>query len=111
MSTPRRNEREQRFDFAVGRRIRQERKRRGVSGVLLARALGMLSSHLYWIESGGRCSFSVAVEIARTLGVELADLVPDLVPDFIRIENRLSTCDQSCALAKAPQEEGSYEHN
>jgi transcriptional regulator with XRE-family HTH domain len=73
----RRGEAEQRFDAFVGRRIARARKVKRISGVDLARRVGISKSGLYWVEAGGRCSFFLAVEIAAALGLGLADLVPD----------------------------------
>ena len=68
-------ERERRFDVSVGQRIAAARKARGWSGVTLSRALRIDYRRLYWIESGGRCSLFLAVEIAAVLGVGLGELV------------------------------------
>jgi transcriptional regulator with XRE-family HTH domain len=79
MSARRRNEREQRFDFALGQAITRARKRLGMSGIQLASYLKISHSSLYEIEAGGRCSLFMVVEIAKTLGMNLAELMPDVL--------------------------------
>jgi ribosome-binding protein aMBF1 (putative translation factor) len=78
MNVRRRSEREQRFNFALGQAIAQARKRLGISGVQLASYLEISQNSLYGIELGRRCSFFLVVEIAKTLGINLAELMPDV---------------------------------
>jgi DNA-binding XRE family transcriptional regulator len=77
MSLGRRNDVEQRFDASVGRRIARARKVKRISGVDLARRVGISKTGLYLIEAGGRCSLFLAVEIAAALGLGLGDLVSE----------------------------------
>lgn len=79
MSNARRGQAERTFDAFVGAKILRARKARGLSGAKLARILGVSRDRLYWIETGGRCSLFMAVEIAAALGVRLAELVPDKI--------------------------------
>lgn len=74
MSLKSRTEAERLFDAHVGQRIMQARKARGISGVKLAHAAGIDYRRLYWIETGGRCSLFLAVQISAALGVSLAEL-------------------------------------
>jgi transcriptional regulator with XRE-family HTH domain len=77
MSAARRGEREQSFNVSVGRRIARARKVKRITGVDLARRVGISKTGLYLIEAGGRCSFFLAAEIAAALGLGLADLVSE----------------------------------
>jgi transcriptional regulator with XRE-family HTH domain len=79
MNVRRRNEREQRFDFALGQVIARARKRLGMSGVQLASYLEIPLSSLYEIEAGGRCSVFLVVEITNRLGMNLAEFMGDVI--------------------------------
>ena len=75
MSLNGRGDVERKFDLTVGRSIEAARRACGWSAVALSAAVCIDFRRLYKIESGGRCSLFLAVEIAAALGVSLDKLI------------------------------------
>ena len=64
-------------DLHIGRRLRAARRRRGLSQVDLAKALGVVFQQVHRYESGlNRMSASTLWRAAGTLGVDISDFFP-----------------------------------
>lgn len=82
---------------AIGRRIRDARKKKNISQQEVAWRVGVKDATISHIESGNKFRFATLVKIANVLGVTLDELMCDNLsaaqPEFIRqIAEELNGC-------------------
>lgn len=84
----------------IGKRIAENRKRRGLSQLMLAELIDKTPSYISYIESGSkRLSLETLVSIANALHVSADELLMDSLENTIRVSNHefavlLADCDE-----------------
>lgn len=74
--------------IALGYRIRQIRKRRGISQMELADLIDVATTYISYIESGQRCmSLDVFIRISNALHVSADELLKDSLENTLIVEN------------------------
>ena len=81
------------FDYvAIGRRVRNVRKRKGITQSDLAEMVDKSTAHISYIETGAKTmSLETFVAIANALNVSADELLSDVLENTIKVSNHAFT--------------------
>lgn len=86
--------------ISLGQRIRQMRKRKGLTQLSLSEQLGLSPTYISYIESGSKSmSLSTFIEVANILNVTADELLVDSLVNTVKVSNHeltalLSDCSE-----------------
>ena len=88
--------------YAIGQRIRKNRKARGLSQEQLAGAIGISLTHMSHIETGNtKLSLQVMIRIANILQVRVDDLLSDTGPsDRVASVEEINRLLETCSVSQ-----------